>query len=249
MGVRVSESTASAYHYPLLLKHLLHMPLATARDQEIIYRDRRRYTYATLDTRIRRLANLLARLGVEAGTTVAVMDWDSHRYLESYFAIPMLGAILQTVNIRLATGQIGYTLRDSAAAVLLINRDFLPILRSVQRQPTLRTLVLLDDEAEPTVSNSPSGDDERAGYDCAGEYEALLAGESGRYEFADFNENAIATTFHTTGTTGTPKAVSFSHRQLVLHTLAGLGALASAPDAQSLRFGDVYMPTVLSCGR
>jgi fatty-acyl-CoA synthase len=83
MGVRVSESTASAYHYPLLLKHLLHMPLATARDQEIIYRDRRRYTYATFDTRIRRLANLLARLGVEAGTTVAVMDWDSHRYLES----------------------------------------------------------------------------------------------------------------------------------------------------------------------
>ncbi|MCA1715847.1 MAG: AMP-binding protein, partial [Actinobacteria bacterium] len=93
--------TPSAYGYPLLVKHLLHTPLAHAPEQEIVYRDLHRYDYRTLRRRIGQLASGLEGLGVRPGDTVAVMDWDSHRYLECYFAVPMMGAVLQMVNVRL----------------------------------------------------------------------------------------------------------------------------------------------------
>ena len=99
MPVRLVQATASAYAYPLLIKQLLLTPMATAVDQEITYQGKLRYTYRTLRERIGRLASGLASLGVESGQTVAMMDWDSHRYLEAFFAVPMMGAILQTVNV------------------------------------------------------------------------------------------------------------------------------------------------------
>src|SRR6202022_2504007 len=117
MSIRLADRASNAYSYPLLIKHLLHTPLATAPDQEIVYRDRSRYTYVKLNQRISHLAAGLSRIGVEAGTTVAVMDWDSHRYLECFFAIPMMGAVLQTVNVRLAPQEILFTLKDSGAEV------------------------------------------------------------------------------------------------------------------------------------
>src|SRR5512142_708857 len=91
MSTSLIERTPSAYDYPLLIKHLLHTPLVAAPEQEIVYRDLSRYTYRTLVQRIGRLANGLTALGVKPGDTVAVMDWDSHRYLECFFAIPMMG--------------------------------------------------------------------------------------------------------------------------------------------------------------
>src|ERR1700752_2243797 len=106
MQDEVTDFASSAYAYPLLIKHLLHTPFSQSLDQEIVYRGQHRQTYATLRERIARLANGLAGLGVTHGSTVAVMDWDSHRYLECYFAVPMMGAVLQTVNVRLAPGQI-----------------------------------------------------------------------------------------------------------------------------------------------
>lgn len=99
------ERTASAYAYPLLIKQLLHTPLAVAPDQEIVYRELKRYRYRELRNRIGRLAGALAGVGIGSGDTVAVMDWDSHRYLESYFAVPMMGAVLMTVNVRLSPEQ------------------------------------------------------------------------------------------------------------------------------------------------
>ncbi len=116
MSVSLIERTPSAYDYPLLIKHLLYTPLATAPEQEIVYRDISRYTYRTLRQRIGRLASGLAGLGVKPGDTVAVMDWDSHRYLECYFAIPMMGAVLEMINIRLSPEQILYTLNHAGAA-------------------------------------------------------------------------------------------------------------------------------------
>src|SRR5437763_2930563 len=140
------EHTPSAYDYPLLIKHLLHTPLATAPEQEIVYRDISRYTYRTLRQRIGRLASGLADLGVRPGDTVAVMDWDSHRYLECYFAIPMMGAVLQTVNIRLSPEQILYTLNHARADVILCHTDFLPILDILKdRLETVKTFVVLSD--------------------------------------------------------------------------------------------------------
>src|SRR5215471_5702248 len=106
---RIIAGAKSAYHYPLLIKQLWHAPLLQAPDQEIIYRDLRRFTYRDLRERIGRLASALHKLGVRPGDTVGVLDWDSHKFLEAFFAIPMMGAVLQTVNVRLSPEQITYT--------------------------------------------------------------------------------------------------------------------------------------------
>jgi len=226
-----SSAESSAYAYPLLIKQLLHTPLAVNPHQEIVYGDRVRFNYRTLQARIGQLAGLLTSLGVKPGDTVAVMDWDSNRYLESYFAVPMIGAVLMTVNIRLAPEQIAYTLNHSGARVILANREFLPVLESIDEQlPDLRTRVLLDDEAGPL----PAG--------FTTEYEAGLRGAEPVRNFPDFDENTRATMFYTTGTTGLPKGVFFSHRQLVLHSLAAMAALGSAPKQGRLHREDVYMP-------
>ena len=233
MPVRIAEPAPSAYRYPLLIKQLLHTPLAVSPGQEIVYRDRHRYTYRDLRERLGRLASALSGLGAGPGTTVAVLEWESHRYLECYFAIPMSGAVLQTVNFRLAREQVLYTLQDAGAEVILFHRDFLPLVTSLREQlGKVSSFVILEDSDEPP----PRPDFVHA------DYETLLAGAAADFEFSEFDENAVATTFHTTGTTGAPKSVVFSHRQIVLHTLAALGALASAPHGQSFRHGDVYMP-------
>ena len=236
MSGSLIEHTPAAYDYPLLIKHLLHTPLATAPDQEIVYRDSSRYTYRTLRQRIGRLATGLAGLGVKPGDTVAVMDWDSHRYLECYFAIPMMGAVLQTVNIRLSPEQLLYTLNHARADVVLCLNEFLPLLDAIKENlETVKTFVLLSDGDTPTEQRHSL-------VTFAAEYEDLLARSAEDFDFPDFDENTRATTFYTTGTTGNPKGVFFSHRQLVLHTLASLGSLASTPEHQRFHRGDVYMP-------
>ena len=233
MPVKLVQSTPSAYRYPLLIKQLLLTPLAIAPAQEITYQGKLRYTYRTLNERIGRLANVLTGLGVESGQTVAMMDWDSHRYLECFFAVPMMGAILQTVNVRLSPEQILYTLNHAQADVLLVNSEFFPILQQIAGElETVKTFVLISDEAE--IPAAPVA--------MAGDYEALLAAADSEFDFPDFDENAQATTFYTTGTTGNPKGVYFSHRQLVLHTLGCAAALGGAHSQGHIHREDVYMP-------
>src|SRR5579864_6604409 len=146
MSVSLIERTPSAYDYPLLIKHLLYTPLATAPEQEIVYRDINRYTYRTLRQRIGRLASGLAGLGVKPGDTVAVMDWRSHRYLECYFAIPMMGAVLETINVRLSPEEILYTLNHAGASVILCSTDFVPVLEQFKdRLDTVKTFILMTD--------------------------------------------------------------------------------------------------------
>lgn len=225
--------TPSAYDYPLLIKQLWITPLANATKNEIIYRGERRFTYAQVRDRVGRLAHALAGLGVQPGQTVAVMDWDSHRYLECFFAIPMMGCVLQTVNIRLSPEQILYTLDHAGADAILVHTDFLPLLAAIA--PRLKKkprLVRIQDTPAPAPSELA----------FAGEYEQLLAAAPADYEFPDFDENARATTFYTTGTTGLPKGVYFSHRQLVLHTLAILAWSGTAPANGRIHREDVYMP-------
>lgn len=225
--------TKSAYQYPLLIKQLWHTPHQQAPDQEIVYRDKRRLTYRQLRERVGRLSSSLARLGVVAGDTVGVLDWDSNRFLEAYFAVPMMGAVLQTVNIRMPPEQIAYTIDHAGASVLLVNDDFVPVLEGIKQQlPKVRTLILLSDRAVP----------EAGGLAFTGEYEDLLLSASPDYSFLDFDENTPATTFYTTGTTGSPKGVYFSHRQLVLHALAELAFLGAAAKQGRFCRDDVYMP-------
>ncbi|WP_175835457.1 fatty acid--CoA ligase [Burkholderia anthina] len=225
----------AAHAYPLLIKQLLHVPLATRPEQEIVYGDRVRHDYWTFRHRIGQLASGLSSLGVGAGDVVAVMDWDSHRYLECYHAIPMMGAVLMTANVRLSPDQLLYTLNHSAARVVLVHRDFLPLLAGLRDRLTTAThFVLIADGDDVDLPDLPDG--------FADEYERLVAAGSPDFAFPDFDEQTRATTFYTTGTTGLPKAVAFTHRQLVLHTLAGMAALSSARDRGRVHRDDVYMP-------
>jgi fatty-acyl-CoA synthase len=227
-------NAATPYAYPLLVKRLLQNPIVSAPDQEIVYRGVRRHTYRDLHARVARLANALERLGVQPGDTVGVMDWDSHRYLECFFAVPMMGAVLHTVNVRLSAEQILFTIEHAEDDVLLVNAEFLPLLEHIRgRLSGVRKIILLVDDDHPAPPTTVPLD---------GEYEALLAAEPPARDFPDLDEDTRATTFYTTGTTGLPKGVFFTHRQLVLHTLGVLAVLATTESQGRFHRGDVYMP-------
>jgi fatty-acyl-CoA synthase len=233
MNGRMIAATPSAYRYPLLIKQLLYAPMMQAPKREIVYRDLRRLTYAELRDRIGRLASALAAIGVRPGDTVGVLDWDSNRYLEAFFAIPMMGAVLQTVNVRLSPEQVAYTIDHAGSSTLLVNDEFVDLVQSIlPKLSKVRTLVALSDRQAPAVGQ----------LQFAGEYEGLLATASPDYAFPDFDENVQATTFYTTGTTGLPKGVYFSHRQLVLHAMAELALFGLAAKHGGFDRDDVYMP-------
>ena len=221
------------YGFQLTIKELLANSKLTAGNQEIVYRDKMRYTYSDLFERINRLGSALAGLGVKRGDTVAVFDYDSNRYLESFFAIPMMGAVLFTVNWRLSPDQIEYTMNHAEADVILINTDFLPLLSSIRgKLKFVKKVVIFSDSDQ-----APKTD---AAYDA--EYEELLAAASPDFEFPDLDENTKATTFYTTGTTGLPKGVYFSHRQIVLHTMSVCIGVSGHDTPLRFSTSDVYMP-------
>lgn len=233
LQTRIIPSAPNAYQYPLLIKSLLLSGSRYERTREIVYRDQLRYSYATFNERVARLANVLTEAGVRAGDTVAVMDWDSHRYLECMFAIPMIGAVLHTINIRLSADQILYTMNHADDKLVLVNSEFVPLYNSIASQLSTVEKTLLLTDAEDKTADLPG---------LVGEYENLLAAASSSYAFADFDENSVATTFYTTGTTGNPKGVYFTHRQLVLHTLAAAATVGSLDSIRLMGTDDVYMP-------
>src|SRR6478735_8882439 len=230
---RLIQTAKSAYQFPLIFKQLWHTPLVQAPDQEVVYRDLKRFTYRQIRERIGRLASTLSKAGVVPGDTVGVLDWDSHRFLEAFFAIPMMGAVLQTVNVRLSPEQIAYTIDHAGASTLLVNDEFVDLLQSILPQLSkVKRLVVLTDREAPVTGK----------LEFVGEYEELLAAASSYFDFPDFDENVQATTFYTTGTTGLPKGVYYSHRQLVLHTMAELAVFGLAAKQGSFHRDDVYMP-------
>lgn len=232
MSTKPIDRTPSACDSPLLIRRLIETPLIQCPDQEIIYRDIKRQTYRELRERIGRLASGLTGLGIRPGDTVAVMDWDSHRYLECFFAIPMMGAVLHTINVRLPAEQILYTINHARDAIILVNTDFLPLLEQIfERIEPVKKLVIMSDTGKAPATT----------LDIATEYESLLeAGDPG-FAFPDLPEDTQATIFYTTGTTGQPKGVYYSHRQLVMHTL-GVSAALGGRQQGGVGRDDVYMP-------
>jgi fatty-acyl-CoA synthase len=235
MANQCIAQTPSAYGFPLLIKGLLESGVTRNPEQEIVSADSTRLTYRQFAERVGRLTSGLASLGVEPGDTVAIMDWDTVRYLECFFAVPMMGAVLHTVNVRLSAEQILYTINHAEDDVILINREFLPLLQQIwDRVDAGKKLVLLNNDGKPTPTAQTA-------LFFNAEYEALLADADPWRDFPDFDENTRATTFYTTGTTGQPKGVYFSHRQLVVYTLATRATLAAIGQGW-FKDEDVYMP-------
>jgi fatty-acyl-CoA synthase len=228
MKIKKIEAAANAYKYPLLIKRILADSLKYEPTHEIHYRDVFKMDYYELNKRVRRMANVLNKLNIDGGQTIGFMDYDSHRFLEGFFAIPMTGNVLHTVNWRLSEEQILYTINHAEDTLLIIHEDFLPILNNIwDKITTVEKIIICTDNASgasiqelnPNIKNL-----------IVGEYEDLLKNASDTYGFPDFDEDAVATTFYTTGTTGNPKGVFFTHRQLVLHTLANAAMYGGALD-------------------
>lgn len=217
----------------LLIRELLHRVRTWAPDGTITYRDRLTLSYREWLQRVDRLGGWLRALGVEPGDRVGVLDYDSHRYLELFFAVPMSGAAVHTVNVRLTPDQMGYTIAHAGDTVLFVHVDFLPLLQAMAGHLTgVRHVIVLTEGAW----KAPEG------LSCAGEYEEGLAKAEPVKEWPDLSEDSMATLFYTTGTTGEPKGVSFSHRQIVLHTLTAGLTLAVHDDPVGFRADDVYLP-------
>ena len=233
MAPRLIQPTPSAYSFPLLIKNLLDTPLIYSPDQEIVYRDQFRYTYKDFGERVKQLADMLTRQGVKPGDTVAIMEWDSHRYLECYFAVPMMGAVLHTINVRLSPEQLIYTINHAEDKIILFNDEFTPMVEGVaDRFETVTGLIRMCDTETPSETK----------LDLSGEYEDLMADAKPEFDFPDLDENTMATTFYTTGTTGLPKGVFFSHRQIVLHTYGIMAGLCAYTSQGNVSSSDIYMP-------
>ncbi len=221
------------YEYPLNIGKLLATPMHYAPRQQILYRDQVVYDYSGFISRINRLASGLDQIGIKAGDTIAVLEYNSHRFLEFLFAIPMMGAALHTINWRQTPEHVGYTIEHSKADTVIVNSNFLPQLESITGHlGAVKRIIVINEEDSPAES----------GLDITTDYESLIASGFASFDFPDIDEKSIASIFYTAGTTGKPKGVFFSHRQIVLHTLSvGLAAAGFNPQAGFSSF-DTYMP-------
>ena len=217
--------------YQLTIGQLLCTGLDKAPDQRITSGDQVEFNYRDLGQRIGRLGSALSRLGLGQGSVIAVMDYDTNRYLECFFAVPMLGATLHTINVRLSPDQILYTINHAEDDAILLHADFLPLVLPLLPKITRKVALVLISDAPTALPPS-----------FAGEYEALLAGGDVAHTFPELAETTRATLFYTTGTTGDPKGVSYTHRQLVLHSLGIVACFAPVPGRGGIKADDVYMP-------
>ncbi|AUM13536.1 long-chain fatty acid--CoA ligase [Ketobacter alkanivorans] len=173
-----------------------------------------RYTYADAGRRARQAANVLNTLGVKQQDRVATLAWNSHRHYELYFAVSGSGAILHTVNPRLFPEQIIYILNHAEDEVLFLDIQFVPLIEAVRDQlPKLKHIVLM--------VGKDSMPESKLDLLC---YEELVEQASKDYEWPSFDENLAATLCYTSGTTGNPKGVLYSHRSTVIHALASVSS-------------------------
>jgi fatty-acyl-CoA synthase len=203
-------------------------------DAEIVSRlttgEIHRYTYRDFSARAQQLMWALDRLGVERGAMVATLAWNHHRHLEAYFGVPCSGRVLHTLNARLSADELAYIIDHAQDRVLLVDADLLPLVEELAgRIPSVKTIIVLDHDV-------PSG------FEPDGEvfaYEALLAGELTEYPPLDIDEREPMGLCYTSGTTGRPKGVLYTHRSTFLHALAvtSAAALAIGP-------GDAVLPQV-----
>lgn len=217
--------------FKLTIGNLLDTAAESNPNQIISYKGKEKYTYRKFQERVYSLARGLLEIGVEKGDKVAFIDWDTNRFMEAYYAVPIAGGTLHTVNIRYTPELIFYTMQHAEDKVVFVRDEFLPILeRAVEAFDFVQKWVVYSESGsfKTILPNSYNYDD-------------LVNGKH-KSELPELSEDDVATTFYTSGTTGLPKGVSFTHRQLVLHTLGASATLSNSP--VSLTNTDVMMPLV-----
>ncbi len=198
-----------------------HRAVVSRRPDKSIHRS----TYGEVIGRAARLARALQRLGVRPGDRVATLAWNHWRHVEAYFAIPSVGAVLHTLNLRLHPDDIAYIARHAEDTVVLVDKVLWPLWeKCAERIGARHVIVMSDDGIVPPGTL---------------EYETLLAAEDDTFGFDDLPENTAAAMCYTSGTTGQPKGVLYSHRSITLHAL-GLGMVSNF----GLSDRDVVLPVV-----
>lgn len=223
---------ANGYHkYQLTIDKILESAVRRNPDQTIAYRDSFSYTYAEFRDRVLNLAKSLVKLGVAKGDVVAVIDWDTNRYLESYYAVPMSGGVLHTVNIRYPPELIYYSMKDAGDKYVIIRDEFIPVIeKNIELFSFIKGWIVYSETGSFETKLKPAFN-----FDD-------LEKDSGMIELPELNEDDLATIFYTSGTTGMPKGVTFTHRDLTLHTMALMAGISDEPAA--VKAGDVIMPLV-----
>ena len=193
--------------------------------------DIHRYTYKEAAQRSRQLAGVLDTFGLKMGERVASIAWNGYRHLEMYFGVSGSGRVLHTINPRMHPEQIAWVVNHAQDQTVCFDMTFLPIARAIHGKcPSVKHWVALCDAdklpADPGIPNLLS-------------YEALLATQSGAYAWPEFDENTASSMCYTSGTTGNPKAVLYSHRSTMLHAYA-----AALPDVMCLSSRDSILPVV-----
>ncbi len=220
---------------PLLISSLIGHAERHHGDREVVSRrvegDIHRTTYKEIGSRSRRMAKALGALGVVPGQRVATLAWNGYRHMELYYAVSGSGAVLHTINPRLHPDQIVYIADHAEDHVLFFDLTFLPLIQAVaSRCKTVRHFVAMTDRAHLPA------DAKVANLLC---YEDLISAQDDRYEWPTFDERSASSLCYTSGTTGNPKGVLYSHRSTVLHTFA-----IALPDALNLSANDCVLPVV-----
>ncbi len=220
---------------PLLISSLLTHAERHHGDQQVVSRrvegDIHRCTYRELAARSRRMAKALAALGLQAGERVGTIAWNGYRHLELYYAVSGSGAVLHTLNPRLHADQLVWIADHAQDQVLCFDKTFLPLVEAVaSRLTSVRHFILMADRSHmPESSKIP-------GLRC---YEDLINAQDDRFDWPALDENSASSLCYTSGTTGNPKGVLYSHRSTVLHTFA-----SALPDALNLSARDSILPVV-----
>jgi fatty-acyl-CoA synthase len=218
--------------YPLTLQHVLDRAVRLFRRKEIVTvtdGEPHRYTYEAWGERVAKLAHALKLAGVRDDDRIATFGWNTYRHFELYFAIPCIGAVLHTLNIRLFAEQIVYIINNAEDKIIFVDGDLVPLLEKLADQlPTVKLYVIMGEAPSATGKLQPSVD-----------YEAFIAEHPTSYNWPMLDENAAAAMCYTSGTTGNPKGVVYSHRSSVLHCMS-----AAMTDGLSISERDVTYPIV-----